>query len=263
MVMPQPIRRDKGVVLRDVLLAMGGHRAIAAFGGIDDYTRKVLYRLLSCGSGYFGLNFLECESCETRMSVARTCHSRHCPSCVGKAGQEWAESIESKLLPTAYFHVIFTLPSGPLRTLMRSNEALLYDLLLKASKDTLLGLFATQHPSGGMPSLLQVLHTTNQQLGFHPHVHSLVSGGCYNKADDMWVPCKNPAFLFPYQVVAADFRERFLAGLWDLYASDQLSFEAPNLEPLRQQKAFEEVLWSGGTTVAFPQNLVNREWFSF
>lgn len=230
--------------MRDVLQAMGGRNAIAARGGIDDDTRKVLHLLNSCGSGYFGLNFLECESCEARMSVARTCHSRHCPSCVGKAGQKWAESIESKLLPTAYFHVIFTLPSGPLRTLMRSNQALMYDLTLKSSKDTLLSAFAEQEPTSGVPSLLQVLHTTNQQLGFHPHVHSLVSGGSYNKKTNTWAPCKNPTFLFPFQDIAADFRKRFLLGLWDLYAANQLSLEAYNLEPLRTRKTFEELLLS-------------------
>lgn len=242
MLLPEPIRRDLGVVFRDVLQQMGGRHAIAALGGVDDHIRKVLHQLNSCGSGYFGTNILECESCNLRMSVPRTCHSRYCPSCVGKAGQEWAESIEKKLLPTAYFHVIFTLPSGPLRTLMRSNQRLLYDLLLNASKHTLLGLFAAQKPFGGVPSLLQVLHTTNQQLGFHPHVHALVSGGCYNSADNRWIPCKNPTFLFPYQWVASGFRTRFLAGLKQLYAHNKLSFNAPNLHALASPEAFEQLL---------------------
>jgi len=242
MVLPEPIRRDQGVVFRDVLQQMGGRHAIAALGGVDDHIRKVLHQLNSCGSGYFGTNILECESCNLRMSVPRTCHSRHCPSCVGKAGQEWAESIEKKLLPTAYFHVIFTLPSGLLRTLMRSNERLLYELLLTSSKDTLLGLFAEQKPYGGVPSLLQVLHTTNQQLGFHPHVHTLVSGGCYNKTEKRWIPCKDPTFLFPYQCVASGFRMRFLAGLQDLYERNQLSLSAPNLQVLQEPEAFEQLL---------------------
>jgi hypothetical protein len=244
--LPNPIRKDPGVVFRDVLQQMGGKRAIAAYGGIDDHIRKVLYQLASCGTGYFGTNMLQCGDCDTKMSVPRTCHSRYCPTCVGKAGQEWAQSIEDKLLPTAYFHVIFTVPNGLLRTLMRSNQRQLYDLLLNASKDTLLGLSAEQQPYGGVPSLLQVLHTTNQMLGFHPHVHALVSGGSFNKKDDQWVPCKDPKFLFPYECVASSFRKRFLEGLQELYTNNQLSLTAPSLHPLTEKEAFEDLVKSLG-----------------
>lgn len=242
MLLPEPIRPDKGVVFRDVLQQLGGRHGIAALGGLDDHTRKVLHQLNSCGSGYFGTNILECEACNTRMSVPRTCHSRYCPTCVGKAGQEWAESIEKKLLPTAYFHVIFTLPNGVLRTLMRSNQARLYDVQLTASKESLLELFANQRPYGGVPSLLQVLHTTNQKLGFHPHVHALVSGGCFNTADNRWIPCKNPSFLFPYQCIASGFRKRFLDGMQALYETQQLDLSAPNLQPLTEPNGFENLL---------------------
>ena len=127
---------------------------------------------------------------------------------------------------------------------MRSNQKRLYDLLMTSSKDTLLSLFADQTPLGGVPSLLQVLHTTNQQLGFHPHVHTLVSGGSYNKKNDVWIPCKDPTFLFPYQEVATRFRDRFVLGLLDLYESGLLNVDAPNLEPLRQKEAFEEMVWA-------------------
>ena len=65
-----------------------------------------------------------------------SCRNRHCPKCQGAAAKQWLAEREAELLPVPYFHVVFTLPA-PIGDIAYQNKAVIYDILFKASAETL------------------------------------------------------------------------------------------------------------------------------
>ena len=53
------------------------------------------------------------------------------------AAREWLEEREAELLPAPYFHVVYTLP-GPIADIAYQNKAVIYDILFKASAETMI-----------------------------------------------------------------------------------------------------------------------------
>lgn len=81
-----------------------------------------------------------------------------------------------ELLPVKYYHVVFTLPHE-LSSLVLGHRELLFKLRFDASAGTLLQFCKDPKYLGAMPGIISVLHTWGQQLSFHPHIHSIISGG--------------------------------------------------------------------------------------
>lgn len=149
-----------------------------------------------------------------------SCRNRHCPNCQALASAKWLAGREKTILPTHYFHVVFTLPQE-LRALVKANDRALYGLLLKTSAHTLLTLGADEKWLGGQMGLTAVLHTWTRDLRYHPHAHLIVTGGGLDKAQKRWVETKQD-FLFPVKVIGSLFRGKFLAGLNELYQRGDL-----------------------------------------
>ncbi len=118
-----------------------------------------------------------------------------------------------RVLPTHYFHVVFTLPAE-LRGIARHNRALVYGLLLRCAADTLLTLGRDPPWLGGAARLgiTTVLHTWTRDLRFHPHAHCIVTGGGLALDGSSWLPAPRD-FLFPVRVLGALFRGKLLAAL--------------------------------------------------
>ena len=76
------------------------------------------------------------RTCATPRIAYNSCRNRHCPKCQGAAAKEWLAEREAELLPVPYFHVVFTLPA-PIADIAYQNKAVIYDLLFKASAETL------------------------------------------------------------------------------------------------------------------------------
>jgi hypothetical protein len=202
---------------------------------------RVLRELRRCGTGEYGYTVVMCRNCAEIDHVPRGCHNRHCPTCLPAAAASWVEEQEARLLPTSYFHVITTLPAA-LRDLALVNPAPLYDLLMQASKQTLLTFFRNRQPLGCTPSLLQILHTWNQRLDHHPHVHTVVSGGGFNEERQEWVPCPNTKFLFPGKALAKVLCGKFLEGLGQLRQRGALDFSHPRVSALASEQGWQELL---------------------
>jgi hypothetical protein len=227
------------ITLQDVLL-----RAPKCYWGaehLQSWVKKVLHTVAGCGSGVFGYTVLTCADCQNEDWVPRGCHNRHCPTCLGGAGRSWVEAQEALLLPTAYFHVVMTLPSL-LRPLALHNRRTLYGLLMTASQQTLLQLFRERERAACTPSVLAVMHTWNQRLDFHPHVHLVVSGGGLNEETGAWVPCPNPNFLVQGRIARDALRDRFLEGLQALRDRGALQYDADNLEDLRSEDGWRRLV---------------------
>lgn len=119
----------------------------------------------------------------------------------------------SELLPTTYYHLVFTLPQE-LRSLVMGNRTRLFNLLFEAAHYTINHLAADEKWLGAKPGIVSILHTNGQDLTFHPHVHCIVSGGGIN-ASGQWVKEKrvNGNYLFPKTLLATTYRDYFVAGL--------------------------------------------------
>jgi hypothetical protein len=125
------------------------------------------------------------------------------------------------LLPTPYFHHVFTLPHefNPWFPTSDRNQRMLLGLLFEAASQTLL-TFGRKH-LGGQLGVTLVLHTWDQQLRPHYHVHGLTPAGAWQAATGRWI-AGGRKFLFPVHGVSRMFRAKFLDGFARLWATGEL-----------------------------------------
>ena len=102
---------------------------------------KVMSAIESCRTAALGGHVARCEDCAHTTIAYNSCRNRHCPKCQGAAAREWMAAREAELLPIPYFHVVFTLPSA-VGDIAYQNKAVIYDLLFKASSETMLTIAA-------------------------------------------------------------------------------------------------------------------------
>lgn len=192
-------------------------RDAAAHGHHD--SRLQLYA--ACGSGALGYHQRCCSNCEARALVPNACRSRACPFCCNRERGEWVQAQESNLPAVPYFHVVFTVPSE-LRACAASDPKATYRCLMDAVRQALLTICADERHLGVTPIAFAVLHTWDQRLHLHPHVHVVVSAGGLTAAGDWrWAgSTRRKAFLVPLKVLRAHFRSVLLRKLAHCYASE-------------------------------------------
>ena len=132
---------------------------------------KVLLAIARCRTAALGGHVDQCTRCGHRATISyNSCRNRHCPKCQIAARERWITARQKELLPTRYVHVVFTLPA-PLARLALQNKKIIYGMLLRASAETLLEVARDPRHLGAEIGFFSVLHTWNQRLGLHPHVH--------------------------------------------------------------------------------------------
>ncbi len=182
--------------------------------------RKVLGRLSQCRTAALGFHLYRCsdEDCGHVNYQYHSCRDRHCPQCGALKKEAWIEARRRELLPVRYYHVVFTLPQE-LNPLILGHQRLLYRLLFTASSQTLLLFSKDEKYLGAQPGIISVLHTWGQQLSFHPHIHSIISGGGITGAGN-WKEAsrKGGRFLIPVKAMSVVYRAKFLQGLKGLIA---------------------------------------------
>ena len=181
---------------------------------------RVLRDLERCRTAALGGHLYKCEQCAAETVLYNSCLNRHCPTCQGPAQFRWIEQRQKRLLPTAYFHLVFTLPAQ-LRALARACPEAIFDLLFAAAANTLLAFGADPQHLGAQIGFTLVLHTWTRALLFHPHAHGIVTGGGLSPDGQRWLSA-DPAYLFPVQALSPVFRGKFLEALIDLYNSGAL-----------------------------------------
>ena len=196
---------------------------------------KVLLAIARCRTAALGGHLDECTRCGHRAISYNSCRNRHCPKCQAEARDRWLEKRRCELLPTPYVHVVFTLP-GELAPLVLRNKKTVYDLLFRASAETLLAIARDPRHLGAEIVFFSVLHTWNQKLGFHPHVHCVVPAGGLSFDHHRWVKSHH-AFFLPVKVLGRVFRGKFVAALKRAFQDGQLSFHG-DLKLLAQPKTF-------------------------
>jgi hypothetical protein len=197
---------------------------------------KVLLAIARCRTAALGGHLDQCTRCGHRAAISyNSCRNRHCPKCQTAARERWIAARQRELLPTRYVHVVFTLPHR-LAPLALQNKKVIYGLLLRVSAETLLEVARNPQHLGAEIGFFSVLHTWNQKLQLHPHVHCVVPAGGLSADHTHWVPSRARFFL-PIHVLRRVFRGKFVAGLQQAFQEGQLHFQG-DLTLLAQPKIF-------------------------
>src|SRR5579863_1573126 len=202
---------------------------------------KVMGAIESCRTAALGGHVARCENdaCGHTTIAYNSCRNRHCPKCQGAAAREWMAAREAELLPVAYFHVVFTLPSA-IGDIAYQNKAVIYGLLFKASSETMLTIAADPGHLGARIGITSVLHTWGSAMTHHPHVHMIVPGGGISLDGERWVACR-PGFFLPVRVLSRLFRRLFLERLIATHKANRLKFFGGHVA-LADTKAFAAYL---------------------
>jgi hypothetical protein len=178
----------------------------------------------NCRTAALGGHVARCENekCAYTQIAYNSCRNRHCPKCQGTAAREWLAEREAELLPVPYFHVVFSLPAQ-IADIAYQNKAVIYDILFKASAETMIAIAADPKHLGARIGVLSVLHTWGSALTHHPHVHMIVPGGGISLDRERWVACR-PNFFLPVRVLSRLFRRLVLERLDAAHRAGQLQF---------------------------------------
>jgi len=223
----------------DIVRAQGERFIENNFRWIHSAHRKVLRAIARCRTAALGGHRDQCPRCGYRAISFNSCRNRHCPKCQCGARDKWVAARQNELLAVAYVHVVFTLPHQ-LCQLALQNKRIIYDLLFRASAETLLEVAADSKHLGAQIGFLSVLHTWGQNLLLHPHVHCVIPAGGLSPDQIRWIHPRYPFFL-PVHVLGRVFRGKFVAALKRQFHMGQLTL-AGSLQPLQNEKAFRSFL---------------------
>lgn len=160
---------------------------------------------------------VKCQGCDHQILVPHSCGHRHCPHCQHHESQQWLERQISKQVPAEYFLLTFTLPAE-FRPLCWSHQAVLYDLLMRASWETVRTFSQNDRQLQGTPGAIAVLHTNTRRLDYHPHVHLVMPAAAIDGERKRWRTKRSGgeakgSYLFNHKALAKVFRAKILAGI--------------------------------------------------
>ncbi len=201
--------------------------------------KRVMRAIEICRTAELGGHVDQCDQCGTLRISYNSCRNRHCPKCQSLDKERWLEAREEELLPTSYFHTVFTLPEG-VRPLALRNQKVVYNLLFQSASETLTQLAKDPKHLGAEIGFIAILHTWTQTLMDHPHLHCLVPGGGPSLDGKRWVSSRKDFFI-PVKVLSSLFRGKFLDGLKKAYAAGELRFSG-QIEELKEASAFKKFL---------------------
>jgi hypothetical protein len=241
MLVPEPCEAhtDKASVethcrleLADILRRFGP--SYAQTHSVSPVERRLIDDLIACRTARLGGHLEHCTQCSFERQAYNSCRHRHCPKCQTVTKRQWIEARRAELLPTPYFHTVLTLPHE-LNPLVLANKRLLIGLRFRSASEILLDF--GQRRLGGQLGAIMILHTWDQRLPPHFHLHALVARGALADDGQRWNPT-HAKFLFPVKALSPVFRAQYLDGLRRLYTEQELRLTDATLE-LEAPKAFD------------------------
>lgn len=190
---------------------------------ISDVQLKAAQAIMNCKSGILGCNISQCTDCGHMEFHNNSCRNRNCPNCQAVLKEVWVDRRRTEVIDSPYFHVVFTLPHE-LNPLIYCNQKLLYGLLHRCCAETILELSANKKWLGATPGIIQILHTWNQQLDYHVHMHCIVSGSGLTKDGKIRKSAKS--FFIRTEVLRDKFKGKYMAHLSSLYERGSLTFSS-------------------------------------
>jgi predicted Zn-ribbon and HTH transcriptional regulator len=180
--------------------------------------QKVMRAVETCRTAELGGHLKQCDTCGFEHPTYNSCRNRHCPKCQSLAKAKWLEKQISELLPVGYFHLVFALPHE-FNRLILAHKKIGLSLLFKAVSETLLEFGRRRF--GGTVGIIAVLHTWDQTLKDHFHLHCLVPAGALSLDHSRWIEAR-PNFLFPVKALSRVFRGKFLDRLQQACAKGKI-----------------------------------------
>ena len=219
--------------------------------------QSTLAKLSLCRTAALDGRRYRCGDCQSECVVYNSCGDRNCPTCSGARRSDWLDSASRLILDGVdHFQVVFTLPSD-LSSLALGNRKPIYDLLFASAWSALKQTIQSEH--GYDPAALLVLHTWNQKLDAHGHVHAVVPGGGPSLDGSGWKVAQrdgDPESVGRYLVDAEElrtaYRDAFLDGLDRLRDSGELKLEG-DFAHLQTDDAWQD----------FTGDLRSVEWVSY
>jgi hypothetical protein len=223
------------------ILRRHGNRYLERYHSSISYQQLKAYRaVLACRTASLGGHLDVCSACGFENGISfNSCRNRHCPKCQAGARERWIENRQQELLPTGYFHAVFTVPHE-LNVFALTSPRVFYDLLFSAAVDTLIEVARNSERLGADIGVLAILHTWGQNLLLHPHIHCIIPAGGLSADRSRWIRTRQQ-FLLPIPVLRELFRGKFLNGLRRLDRSGQLRCEGPAAE-FEDRKKFSRLV---------------------
>ena len=183
---------------------------------------KVMRSIETCRTDELGGHLERCCQCGHQRNAYNSCRNRHCPKCQALTKAKWLEDRKAELLPVNYFHNIFTIPHE-LNPIIRCNQKIIYDILFRSVAETLHEFASdTKHGLGGKLGFIAILHTWDQKLLDHTHLHCLIPAGVLSP-DNRWINSR-ANFLFPVKALSRVFRGKFMEALKSAFSNNLLVF---------------------------------------
>jgi len=197
---------NPALALADILRAHAP--AYAEQHPLAGFQARAIRAIVSCRTPALGGQVYHCPACGHDEVRFHSCGNRHCPKCQALAKERWVAAQVAEVLPVEHFHMVFTLPHA-INTV--APTAAVDGLLFACAAQTLLAFARNPKWLGAEPAITMILHTWDQRLRAHRHVHCLVSGGGLT-AEGLWISAK-PHFLFPVRALSRVFRGKFVTAL--------------------------------------------------
>ncbi len=209
-------------------------------------TQKMIWELCHCRTAAMGGHEARCSACSFKRNEYNSCRNRHCPKCQSLKKAKWLEARKAELLPVDTLHMVFTLPHE-LNPLMLYNKSVLLNGLFQVVNQTLTA-FAKDPRWGleGQLGFIAILHTWDQRLNLHYHLHCLIPAGALSSDKNRWKHARRSrcrktgrlkAYLFPVRAVSKVFKGKFLNLLKQAYEDSRLVFPKTHSH-LKSKRAF-------------------------
>ena len=206
---------------------------------------KVMHDIEVCRTSYLGGHIEQCDSCGFERNAYNSCRNRHCPKCQALTKARWLEARKAELLPVVYFHNVFTLPHE-INPIALCNKKVIFDILFKSVSETLLQFGRNpKNGLGGKLGFIAILHTWDQTLMDHFHLHCVIPSGCLSLDDSQWIAGREN-FLFRVEPLSEVFQGKFIHYLEKAFEKGKLIFPGKT-QPLGTSKGFRDLknqLWA-------------------
>lgn len=201
---------------------------------------KAMRRIEMCRTAALGGHMEVCDNCGFEQNAYNSCRDRHCPKCQTLVKEKWLNDRKAELLPCSYFHNVFTLPHE-LNPIILTNMRVMLTILFAAVKETL-QVFARdpQWRLIGQLGFISVLHTWNQKLMDHFHLHCIIPAGVLSYDKKKWIAAREK-YLFRVESLAKEFKKRYLLKFERAYGQGELRFVG-RATPLSDQHSFMQLI---------------------
>lgn len=238
--------RQQKLTVAEILTKTAGQYVAQYASAAAPQVQSALAKLSLCRTAALKGRRHRCETCAYECIVYNSCGDRNCPTCSGAKRADWVDSASELILDGVdYYQVVFTLPSE-LSRLALGNRKAIYDLLFRSAYEAMKQTVESEH--GYDPAAIMVLHTWNQKLEPHAHVHAIVPGGGPSLDGSGWKsshrrrgPTAEGKYLVDVVTLRSKYRNCFLHGLRRLHKRGELKLEREFAE-LRTDEGWESFL---------------------